>query len=378
MTDRGIRFVTQFYYLGQGGLGRYERSVFPYLEQRTGARLVTVEPVPIPRLVARAASVAGRDLRALARNYPCRIPDTTPGRLIHLSHPMLALGLLFQRFERVVVTVHDIIPYVQMAAPQGASVEKRGVWERVLYKSALQCLRWAHALIVDSYQTKHDLNKYLRIPESRIEVVPLGVDTQVFRMQQVPRSIYDRFGLNPSQQYVLYVGSQEPRKNLPSLYRAMRQIHKSKPDVRMLVVGSPRSTYSAIHREALLREAGAEDLVYFLGSVSEEDLSLFYNLSRLLVLPSVYEGFGLPVLEAMACGCPVVASNVTAPAEIIGDAGVTVSPFDVNAWSEAIDEVLENELLRTQLIQAALERAQCFSWEATAEATASVYRRVLD
>lgn len=373
-----IYFVTQFNSLAQGGLGRYEQSLFPYLKQITGSRLVRVEPCPIPRPLLIAARLARRDIQSVARNYPCCVPDSCQARLIHLSHSTLALSLLFQRFERTVVTVHDIIPYVQRASHRFGDTEMTGFWDRVMYRVSLRCLRKADRLIAVSAQTQADLVKHFRIPESSIDVVPSGVDRQVFRALPVPPSLYSRYGLSASEHYILYVGSQEARKNLSSLYRALHEVRKHHPGIRLLVAGPARSALSRTHPATFLKGFEQDHLVRFLGFVSEQDLVFLYNLSRVLVLPSVYEGFGLPALEAMACHCPVIASNTTALPEVIGDAGLLVNPYDVNAWVEAIGSALENQSLRRQLIEAGKDRACRFSWAATAEATSAVYRKALN
>jgi glycosyltransferase involved in cell wall biosynthesis len=156
----------------------------------------------------------------------------------------------------------------------------------------------------------------------------------------------------------------------------MVEIQRRVPEARLLIAGTPRSSFSNLY-PGLLQEMGIAEFVRFLGFVTESDLVNLYNLSRLLVMPSRYEGFGLPVLEAMACGCPVISSNTTSLCEVTGSAGIQLDPHDEKAWVEAITEVLSGEPLRKQLSAAGLERAGRFSWEAAAEATAAVYQRVM-
>jgi len=374
--ERAILFITQFNSLASGGLGRYEQSLYPHLEKQVGARSARMEPWPLPEIALRAADRTGRDLRTTLQNFPCHIPNSSHIRLVHLSHPVLALSLLLQRPEHVVVTVHDLIPYLQMATEKFGRGELTGFWERRLYRIAIRQLRKAQRIIAVSGHTKRDINRYLHIPETSIEVIPLGVDRRTFHISPVPVEIYSRFGLNPSEQYLLYVGSLESRKNLPVLYRALCEVQHKIPKVRLLVAGSTRSSFSESH-QALLQQMGIEKLVYFLGAVSESELTALYNLSRGLVMPSLYEGFGLPVIEAMACGCPVLASNTTSLPEVVGDAGRMVDPYDENAWVEAIGELLENEPLRRQFTEAGIHRAGHFTWEAAAEATAAVYQQAL-
>jgi glycosyltransferase involved in cell wall biosynthesis len=176
--------------------------------------------------------------------------------------------------------------------------------------------------------------------------------------------------------YVLYVGSLEPRKNLLRLLEAYSRL-RSWSDKWFLVIVGARSFRKSSPVVKRVEELGLEASVRFTGYVPEEDLPAIYNGADLFVFPSIYEGFGLPVLEAMACGAPVVTSNTSSLPEVAGDAAVLVDPYNVNAIAVAMHQVLINPALGAELIEKGLIRAAQFSWKRTALETISIYKLVL-
>ncbi|MCH7579534.1 MAG: glycosyltransferase family 4 protein [Chloroflexi bacterium] len=175
--------------------------------------------------------------------------------------------------------------------------------------------------------------------------------------------------------YILSVGSQEPGKNRARLIQAFERIQERHGGVQLVVVGQPAWNYESDVN--LVRKLGLQQHVRFLGYVPDGDLPALYAGATFSVFPSLYEGFGLPVLESMASGTPVLTSNVGATAEVAGDAAVLVDPYDVDAIADAIARLLDEEELRVRLRTLGLERASQFSWDRTARETLAVYERLL-
>jgi glycosyltransferase involved in cell wall biosynthesis len=175
--------------------------------------------------------------------------------------------------------------------------------------------------------------------------------------------------------YVLFVGSVERRKNLRGLLQAYARLLETDVACPLVIVGTRRRGAGEIGRT--LQELHLEESVIFTGYVPDADLPAIYTGADLFVFPSLYEGFGLPPLEAMACGTPVVCSNAASLPEVVGDAAIMVDPYDVEGLAEAMLRVLTDADLREHLRRKGLERARQFTWERTARETVAVYREVL-
>lgn len=372
-----VSFVTRYYDRARGGLGRYEQALYPHLKREVGAQLATIQPIRVPRLAAKAGLAVGRDLCAVATNYPCVVPITRHyDGVVHLANQTMGLSLYLRRSGRWVVTVHDIFPYIQLVTGEYGGLRGISPWNSILYRLSIRGLRRADQIIADSEHTKHDLQRYAGVPPERVDVVPLGVDLNIFRTVAVPDSFRDTYGLRSDRRYLLYVGSQDIRKNLPTLFTAVEQLRRQLPDVRLLIVGAARLRPDTKTDVGLENGDPHDPSVRLLGHLPEDDLVKLYCISQALVFPSVYEGFGLPVLEAMACGCPVIAAQATSLPEVVGDAGWLVEPLNPDSWIQAISTVLEDRNTRLRLIEAGLSRAQCFPWENTASQTVAVYKRL--
>ena len=182
-----------------------------------------------------------------------------------------------------------------------------------------------------------------------------------------------RFGLR--RDFALFVGTIEPRKNIPTLLSAFQQLlDHYHPEIDLVLAGAPGWLTDEVR--GLVGRLGLTGRVFFLGRVSDEELVWLYNSARIFVWPSFYEGFGLPPLEAMACGAPVIASNVSSLPEIVGDAGLLVDPTNVDELTVAMWRLLSDEALRQELIAKGQVRVARFSWERAARETLELYRRV--
>jgi len=168
----------------------------------------------------------------------------------------------------------------------------------------------------------------------------------------------------------------EKRKNIPTLIKAFYESKRRRTNHKLVIVGKKGWKYDDIFET--IDALNLKNEVIFTGYVPKEDLVKFYNTADLFVYPSVYEGFGLPPLEAMACGCPVITSNISSLPEVVGNAGITVNPYDVEELVEAMYRVLNDEDLRKELSKKGLERSKLFSWRKTAEETWKVYEEVFN
>ena len=271
------------------------------------------------------------------------------------------------RSRRVVLTVHDLaFKRFPETAPHGTR------WWLARLDRALER---AARIIVVSESTRRDLIDLYRVDPARVTVVPLGVDGSVFRPAdpEVVAAVRSRFGIDGP--YLLYLGGIEPRKNLPNLLAAFARLT---PQLSLVIAGSgvgwnPEGTDLLGQALAGLPD-GVRTRVHRTGYVSESEKVALLSGAEAFVYPSLYEGFGLPVLEAMACGTPVVTSNVSSLPEVAGDAAVLVDPADPAAIAEGIDRSLGDVELHLRLVAAGLERAERFSWEETARRTTEVLR----
>ena len=199
-----------------------------------------------------------------------------------------------------------------------------------------------------------------------------AVDHDLYKERR-DKTVLSQINLPQDDKYVLYVGSETPRQNLIFLLKAFNKLKKKLPNVKLLKIGDPQSYGARKQLIYSINEMGLQNDVIFIGYVSEEELPKWYNASDLLVYPCLYAGFGLPPLEAMACGTPVITSNTSSLPEVIDDAGTMVDPNNVTNMASKMYEILNNPDLRGDLIKKGLKRAQFFTWDKAANETYEVY-----
>ena len=238
-------------------------------------------------------------------------------------------------------------------------------------------LRKADRIITVSGHARSRIADVFGLSREKIDVAYNGVDHTVFYPGQIEKTpeMLMKYGFSPDRKNILYVGSETPRKNLERMIRALPLVGKQSR-IQFVKVGKPEKLYHSALRD-LVRKLGIEEMVHFRGIVSAEDLPIMYNLADVFVFPSLYEGFGLPPLEAMACGCPVVTSNITSLPEVVGDAAVVVDPYDIRNIADGILSILNNEEYRQELIRAGRAQALKFDWRKAADIILNAYRKVM-
>jgi glycosyltransferase involved in cell wall biosynthesis len=226
-----------------------------------------------------------------------------------------------------------------------------------------------------SESSKRDILRFVGIPADKIDVIPNAFDER-FSVEPGEEDVVrvrERYQLQD--EFVLYAGNVKPHKNLERLIEAFRLVRDRGLDhVKLVVIGDQISKYAALRRAVHRHQL--HQYVRFLGYVSEETLAVMYRLAAVFVFPSLYEGFGLPPLEAMASGTPVVTSNVSSLPEVAGDAALLINPYEPAAIADAMYRVLTDEPLRRSLREKGLRRAAQFSWEASARRVREIYQEV--
>lgn len=269
-----------------------------------------------------------------------------------------------------VVTVHDL-SFLRL--PDKFPAAKRIYLTRLCHASVAR----ARHVITVSRQTADDLHDFFQTPVSKISVIPNGVDSRFVPGDSECAAQFRRAKGLP-ERFFLYLGTLEPRKNLEMLIRAFArwrsQTQAQKSPVDLVIAGGKGWFYEQIFR--LVKELDLEDKVHFPGYVADEEVADWFRAAEGFVYPSLFEGFGLPVLEAMACGIPVLCSRAPSLLEVVGDAAMTVAAEDERGWAAALELLASQPDLRAELRQRGLTRAAQFSWERTAQATLAVYDHV--
>jgi len=285
--------------------------------------------------------------------------------LYHAPHYVLPAGVRCPS----VVTIHDCI---HLMFPQYLPNRLAYAYARAQMWSAA---RRSDCILTVSEASKRDILHLFNVPPEKIVVVYNAIDSHfsVTPSEEAVSRVRERYQLD--HKFVLYVGNIKPHKNLVRLIEAFHQLRQGElADLKLLIIGDQISKLPslrrAVHRHKLHKQ------VRFLGYVADDQLAILYRLASVFVFPSLYEGFGLPPLEAMASGTPVVASNVSSLPEVVGDAAVLVNPYDVDAIVDGLRRVLTDPALAAGMSRKGIERAREFSWERSVAKTWAVYQTI--
>jgi glycosyltransferase involved in cell wall biosynthesis len=307
-----------------------------------------------------------RFLERIWKIYPLRSGSRAVD-IYHLLYP--AQPTPRSRSTKLVVTIYDL---AWTRFPEtAASNEAAQAMTSLIAAQAAE----ADAIIAISHSTKTDLQKILQIPENKIHVIYPGCDLSAPTAESAKIDRENFFKALPKR-YILCVGTWEPRKNLANLLRAVKilQAKMKAQNVALCLAGGKGWNYQAT--QSLIGELGIEDSIMTLDYAPREYLPALYAGALYFVYPSLYEGFGLPVLEAMTCGAPVITSNVSSLPEVGGDAALYINPNSVAELAGAMEKLLDDEILRAQMKQKGFTRAEMFSWEKAARETLELYREV--
>ncbi|MDX2141054.1 MAG: glycosyltransferase family 1 protein [Chloroflexota bacterium] len=358
-----------------GGIGRLTRELITTLGRQhdenqyrlfvAGAQRTQLPTAPAPRFEWRPTRITPVNLARLwHRLHLPLLVETFTGQvdLYHATDFTLPPTL---PGTRTLLTVHDL-SFVRV--PETASPRLKAYLDVVVPRS---CRRADH-ILADSQATKDDLVELYQLPSDKITVLLSGVDARFQHVadRQMRAAVREKYKLG-QQPYIFAIGTVQPRKNYSRLIEALAQLRERGQDLMLVIAGGKGWLEDPIYQT--LDTLRLRDQVRFIGFADDADLPALYSEARCLAFPSLYEGFGLPILEAMACGTPVITSNVSSMPEAAGDAALLVSPTDVNAITAALAQVLSNDNLRQSLVERGYRQATRFTWDTSARQLQSVY-----
>ena len=374
----------------QRGTGRYVRELLHYFDGHSDSG-IEVSPFPIDHALGspvldRAVDMlpAGRATVKKQILAPVRLASrrTEQVDLLHFPAHIDAPSWCKKRY---IVTVLDLIPVV---LSDMYKADKPSWRFRLARQLELMAIKNASLVLAISENTARDVHQVLGIPYERIVVTPLGVRDEFFFFFYAgpEEELRSRYGIPSDRPIILYVGGIDQRKNVQGMFRALallleRYRERGVPQEKLpllVMSGSIQQDAEYPKLVALLKELYLERHIVTPGFVPDKDLIQLYHASSVFFFPSLYEGFGLPPLEAMAAGLPVVSSNASCLPEVIGNAGLSFDPNDVSHASELLNEVLTNFDLSARLSEAGREQARKFTWQRTGELTLSAYRQLSD
>lgn len=364
-----------------GGIGRYTRELIQALarsDATTPYRLFSARPpavTPVANPLPQAANMRHRpaplDERWLYRLwYRARLPlpvQWVTGRIDLFHSPDFVLPPVAGRIPTL-LTVHDL-----------SFIRYPDVYPEALVRYLNRVVPWsvrrATHIVADSAETQRDLTALWGVPEEKISVLYAGVgaEFQPVTNRRTLTAVREKYGLG-DKPYLLSVGTVQPRKNYQMLIRAYAAVATNWPH-RLAIAGGKGWLYDAILEE--IAAQGLQERVLMLGFVDDADLPALYSDAALFLFPSLYEGFGLPVLEAMACGAPCIVSDASCLPEVVGDAGVLLSPHDEAGWARAIHRLLLDAPQRARLVGRGALQAHRFTWTEAARTLRALYERLL-
>jgi glycosyltransferase involved in cell wall biosynthesis len=354
------------------GIGTYVRNLLRQLARQGGADTFVIFCGPADTEFIRSLGPQFEPQVERAGNYSVREQISLPLALrrarvdvFHAPHYVVSPLVSCP----TVVTIHDCI---HLRFPQYLPNRAAYLYARAFMTIAA---RRARRVLTVSHASKDDILRYLKVPEAKVEVIYNAPDERLATPpteDEIGR-VRERFLLTSP--FVLYTGNIKPHKNVDRLIEAFSILRRRGVDgVKLLIIGDEMSKYPNLRR--LVHRFQLHQQVRFLGFVPDATLAVLYRLAAVFVFPSLYEGFGLPPLEAMASGTPVITSNVSSLPEVVGDAALLIDPMDAGAVADGMARVLGDAALRAELIRRGHERVKAFSWERSVARTREVYAEV--
>lgn len=340
------------------GISNYALNLFPYLKSLQPA-LLTVKKYPefncysVPNNLTPADGIQGHLRRLMWTQF--QLPKIYKNFKSQLLFSPIPEAPLYSNC-RFIVMSHDMIP-LRFPKPFSPLTPYHRYYTP-------QVLNQAQHIICNSEATAKDITDFYQIRTNKITPIPLAYNRTHFRYLNLPTS-----------NYFLYIGRQHPYKNLQRLISSFAAL-PNKGDYELWLAGPTDKRYTPL-LQAQVEELGITHCVKFLNYVPYSELPTIINQAVGLVFPSLWEGFGFPVLEAMACGTPVITSNISSLPEVAGDAAILINPHNIGEITEAMQAIINDSEMRKQLSQKGIERANLFSWEKTALATAEVLKKYL-
>ena len=372
MYDAVMRVAIDARKLHDFGIGTYTRNLLRHLARidRDNEYVLLCHPPDLG--IAAQLGTNFRTVLEPSPNYSIREQFHVPWVLhrerpdvFHAPHYVMPPAVRC----RSLVTIHDCIHlmFPQYLANRAAHVYARASMWSAAHRS--------HRILTVSEASKRDIIHFLNVPPEKIVVVYNAIDER-FRVppsEEAIARVRERYQLDHG--FVLYVGNIKPHKNLVRLVEAFDGLRKRGFDeLKLLIIGDEISKLPALRRAVHSHKLHKH--VRFLGYLPDDTLAILYRLAAVFVFPSLYEGFGLPPIEAMACGAPVVTSNVSSLPEVTGDAAVLVDPYDIESIVDGIARVLSDPALREELRAKGIARARAFSWEQSVGRTREIYQEV--
>ena len=362
-----------------GGIGRYTRELTGALASIdssnsyrlfvAGSKSTELPALPGENFSWRSTRVSSKWLARLWRRAGIPLPIETVTGPVDLYHATDFVLPPTRSATRTLLTVHDL-SFVRV--PSAASPPLKAYLDAVVPQSVEE----ADHILADSEATKADLIELYRTPEDKITVLYSGVNHRFRRVDDADafQRMRLKYGL-ANIRYILSVGTVQPRKNFSRVVEALLALRQAGHDLNYVIAGG--SGWLEDELQATINRTGMGKYVHLLGLVDDGDLPALYSGARMLAMVSLYEGFGLPVLEAMACGTPVLTSNLSSLPEVGGNAALQVDPHDSKAIHEAILRLETEAATRMRLIMAGYQQAQRFSWERAAQQLKSIYDEIL-
>jgi len=360
------------------GVGRYLRSLLPFLADNQSFSITLLGNAGVLNNYGMFNSDRIRVVECNAKIYSLKeqfeLAKKIPKACDLFWSPHYNTPILPIRAKRRLVTIHDVF---HLAFFDMLTLRQKA-YARLMFNTSS---RLADKIITDSEFSKAEIIRYTGIDAGKLRVVPCGIDKKTFkliegkdRLQEIKRSY------NLPDKFILFVGNLKPHKNLTTLLKAFDiMTYESGVDCGLVLVGKKEGFISGDSEITAMIEKSRNlsERVTLTGYIEDKDLPVIYNLASVFVLPSLYEGFGLPPLEAMACGCPAVVSDIPSIREVCGDAAYYVDPYDAGLMAQRIYRVFSDETLRQSLQRKGSERSKLFGWEDSAGKLINIFVEVM-